>query len=145
LISLYVIVISGSIVVSAGAQSACPSWPICGRSSSQFGVVVIQMVHRSVVLVGSMLVVAFLVSLLRRAHSSRSERTLARIGLGLFALQVTAGAMSAVWSAHTEIADVHLAVASVLWSCVVAAFTLSTLERSTDGAGYMRSRLEQRI
>jgi heme A synthase len=145
LIALYVIVISGSVVVNAGAQSACPSWPTCGRSSSQFGVVVIQMVHRSVVLVGSVLVVAFLVSLLRRAHSSRSERTLARIGLGLFALQVTAGAMSAVWSAHTEIADVHLALASVLWSSVVAAFTLSTLTRSTDGASSTRARLNQRI
>jgi hypothetical protein len=53
--------------------------------------------------------------------------------------------MSAVWSAHTEIADVHLAVASVLWSSVVAAFTLSTLTRSTDGAGSTRARLNQRI
>jgi heme A synthase len=87
-----------------------------------------------VVLVGSVLVVTFLVGLLRRVHASQGERVLARIGLGLFALQVLVGAMSAVWSAHTEIADVHLAVASALWSSVVAAFTLSARSRSDDGA-----------
>src|ERR1019366_4240365 len=80
--SLYMIVISGSVVVNAGAQSACPSWPACGRSGSQLGVVVIQMVHRSVVLVGSVLVVTFLVGLLRRVHASQGECVLARIGLG---------------------------------------------------------------
>jgi heme A synthase len=144
LTALYVIVISGSVVVNAGAQSACPSWPACGRSSSQFGVVVIQMVHRSVVLVGSVLVVAFLIGLLRRAHSRRSERTFARISLGLFALQVTVGAMSAVWSAHSEIADVHLAVASALWSSVVAAFALSTMTRPNEGAVFASVRLDQR-
>lgn len=92
------------------------------------------MVHRSMVLVGSVLVVTFLVSLLRRVHAGRGERILARIGLGLFALQVLVGAMSAVWSSHTEIADVHLAVASALWSSVVAAFTLSARSPSLDGA-----------
>ena len=124
-ISLYLIVISGSVVVNAGAQSACPSWPACGRSGSKFGVVVIQMAHRSLVLLGSILVVSFLVSVLRSKFSDRSLRTLSVAGLSLFALQVAVGAMSAMWSAHTEIADVHLGVASVLWSSVVATFALS--------------------
>ena len=140
--SLYMIVISGSVVVNAGAQSACPSWPACGRSGSQLGVVVIQMVHRSVVLVGSILVVSFLVGLLRHQQSGRGLRTLAVVSLGLFALQVTVGAMSAIWSAHTEIADVHLAVASVLWSSVVAAFALSARSRPIEGIAISHARLD---
>lgn len=142
--SLYFVVISGSIVVNAGAQSACPAWPACGRSSSQFGVVVIQMVHRSVVLAGSVLVVAFLVGLLRRASSNHALRILASVALSLFAIQVAVGAMSAIWSTHTEIADVHLAVASMLWSSVVATFALTAAgPTGGDGALTSRTRLHQ--
>ncbi|MDH2903487.1 MAG: COX15/CtaA family protein [Actinomycetota bacterium] len=125
--ALYVILISGSVVVNAGAQSACPSWPVCGQSASSLGVVVIQMVHRSLVLVGSILVVSFMVSVVRDPRAQRALRTFAVVSLSLFTLQVAVGAMSAVWSAHTEIADVHLGVASVLWSSVVATFALSAL------------------
>ncbi len=136
-VALYLIIISGSVVVNGGAQSACPSWPLCGRSGSQFGVVVIQMVHRSLVLVGSVLVVSFLVSALRHRRARRGQGKLSMIGLGLFALQVTVGAVSAMWSTHSEIADVHLGVASLLWSSVVATFALSALSARPDGDGEM--------
>ncbi len=124
-VALYVIVISGSVVVNAGAQSACPAWPVCGNSSAQFGVVVIQMTHRSLVLVGSVVVVLFLLRLRRGTGAAPGVGRFATLALFVLALQVAVGAMSAVWSSHTEIADVHLAVASLLWSSVVAAFALS--------------------
>ncbi len=147
LVTLYLIVVSGSVVVNGGAQAACPSWPLCGRSRSQFGVVVIQMVHRSLVLAGSLLVVGFLVSALRHRRACRGLGTLAATGLALFAVQVTVGAMSAVWSTHSEIADVHLGVASLLWSSVVATFALSAqLTRSgADGEVAPTQRIDQVI
>ena len=126
--SLCVVVISGSVVVNAGAQSACASWPVCLHSPVATSLLVIQMLHRSLVLISSVLVVAFLVSLLRSQRGSRAERVLSIVALSLFALQVLVGAMSAIWSAHTELADVHLAVASLLWSSVVAVFALSARE-----------------
>ncbi len=128
--ALYLIVVSGSVVVNAGAQSACPAWPLCGSSSSRFGVVLVQMTHRSIVLAGSVAVVAFLWGTIRRYPPRHAAARLAGVGLVVFAVQVAVGAMSAVWSAHTEIADVHLAVASLLWSSVVAVFTLSALDPS---------------
>src|ERR1019366_1176160 len=47
---LYLVVISGSVVVNAGAQSACASWPACFSNPAAMGLVVVQLVHRSMVL-----------------------------------------------------------------------------------------------
>jgi heme A synthase len=124
-IGLYLVVISGSVVVNAGAQSACASWPVCLHSPAQSSLLIVQMLHRSIVLVGSILVVVFMASILRARRASRAERTLSMIALGLLGVQIAVGAMSAIWSAHSELADVHLALASILWSCVVAVFALS--------------------
>ena len=127
--ALYLVVISGSIVVNAGAQASCRSWPVCVSSPAALGLVAIQMVHRSIVLIGSVLVVAFLVSRLRSTLTAGVERSLSIVGLGLLAAQIVVGALSALNSSHTELADVHLAFASALWSVVVAVFALSARER----------------
>jgi heme A synthase len=87
--------------------------------------VTIQLVHRSMVLTGSLLVVAFLITLLRSKDTYGAERTLSIGGLGLLAAQIVVGALSAVESSHTEFADIHLAFAAALWGVVVAVFALS--------------------
>ncbi|MBW4029415.1 MAG: hypothetical protein HIU57_01895 [Acidobacteria bacterium] len=129
LVGLYAVIVSGSIVVNAGAQSACASWPVCLHSPVATGLLVVQMIHRSIVLVGSVMAVAFLVTLLRSRRASVAESVAAKVALGLLVVQVLVGALSAIWSSHSEWADVHLAVASLLWSSVVAAVTLSARER----------------
>ena len=128
-ISLYLVVISGSVVVNGGAQSACPSWPLCFSSTSSRGLVVLQFVHRSLVLVGSVVVVAFLVTLLRSKATDKAERHLSLAGVVLLVSQILVGALSALNSSHTVFADVHLALASALWGVVIAVFALSARER----------------
>jgi heme A synthase len=120
-VALFVIVTSGSLVVSGGAESACRSWPLCSSSPSSLSLIVIQMGHRSVVLVGSIVVVAYMVSLLRSCPRPLARR-LAAVSLTLLALQVCAGAISALDGARAGAADVHLALASALWCAVVATF-----------------------
>jgi len=132
---LYLVVISGSIVVNAGAQSACASWPACFSSPAAMGLVVIQLVHRSMVLVGSLLVVAFLISVWRKKGTDLVERLLSLFALLLLAAQIVVGALSALYSSHTEFADVHLALASALWAAVVAVFALSARERTAREPG----------
>lgn len=136
---LYVVVISGSVVVNAGAQAACKSWPVCFTSPVATGLLVVQMTHRSIVLIGSVLVVAYLVTLLRSSSIERLEHHLAIIGLVLLALQVAGGALSAIETSHTEFADVHLAFASALWAVVVAVVALRSRERRTTSQGVSRS------
>jgi heme A synthase len=115
LVGSFLVVISGSIVVNAGAQSACTSWPAGFSSPATMGLVVIQLVHRSMVLVGSLLVVAFLVSVWRKKGTDPVERNLSLCAIALLAAQIVVGALSALYSSHSEFADVHLALASALW------------------------------
>ena len=123
--ALLLVLISGSEVVNGGAQSACASWPLCTSSTAAEGLVALQLAHRSMVLVGSVLVVAFLVTLLRAEEADSAERKLAISALVLLAVQVAVGSLSALNSARAGIADAHLAFASALWCVVVAVFALA--------------------
>lgn len=129
--ALYVAVISGSVVVDGGAEAACKSWPMCLASKAPSGLVAIQYAHRSMVLIASVLVVAYVFSLLTRKRAQGAERTLALSAVVLLAVQVFVGALSALQDAPAGIADVHLALAEALWVVVVAVFALSARAEAT--------------
>lgn len=144
-VALYLVFISGSIVVNGGAQSACTSWPACFSSPAAMGLVTLQLVHRSMVLIGSVLVVAFVVGLVRHKATDTVERNLAYGALVLLALQIVAGALTALDGGRAGIADVHLAVGSALWCCVVAVFALAARSRPpSPESGPSHSPLESR-
>lgn len=136
--ALYLVMISGSVVVDGGAQSACTAWPACSSSTVSSGLVAIQLAHRSMVLIASVLLVAFLVVRLRAKKTSTAERTLAICALPLLAAQIAVGALSALNSARAGIADLHLALAAALWSVVVAVFALAAAgatDQAASGGG----------
>jgi heme A synthase len=126
LVGLFFVLISGSLVVDGGAQSACKSWPACFGSLASRGLVTLQYVHRSLVFIGACLVVVYLVTLWRRRSGLQAQHMLAMCGLVLLAAQIIVGAFDALLGAPTALADVHLTLASALWVVVVANVTLST-------------------
>lgn len=125
-IGLFFVLISGSLVVDGGAQSACKSWPACAGSPASVGLVTLQYLHRSLVFIGASLVVIFLVTLWRGRKGIEAQSVLVLCGLALLAAQITVGAVDALLGAPTALADVHLALASALWAVIVAVATLST-------------------
>ncbi len=122
---LFVVLLSGSIVVDGGAESACRSWPACLASPSPTRLVMLQYVHRSLVLLATGFVVAYLVRLWR-SHES-AQRLTSLVGITLLVAQVAVGAFDAVLGAPAVLADVHLALASALWTVVVGALAGSAL------------------
>ena len=122
---LFFVLVSGSLVVDGGAQSACKSWPACLGSRAPGGLVALQLAHRSMVLIGGMLVVVYLVTLLRKGSDLHAQGVLALSGLVLLAVQIIVGAFDALLGAPAALADVHLALASALWALVVAVGALS--------------------
>ena len=130
---LFLIVITGTLVVDGGAQSACTSHPACIGSPEAGGLVAIQLAHRTMVLIVGTLLVVYLVSFLRGRSARVSTVRLAQAGLLLLAVQVIVGLFDATLGAPAGLADVHLALASALWTVVVAVFALSATDRiSTD-------------
>ena len=123
---LFLVLVSGSLVVDGGAQAACKSFPLCTGSSASGGLIALQLAHRSMVLVGGTLVAVYLVALLRKGGALDAVQVLALIGLVLLAAQVTVGIFNALLGAPEAVADVHLALASALWAVVVAVGALAS-------------------
>ena len=129
---LYLIIISGSLVVDGGAQSACRSWLVCQGSPASGGLVALQLIHRGIVIVGGTLIVVYLVSRVRTREHRQPVRTLSVLGLFLLALQITVGIVNSSLGAPAGTADVHLATASVLWIVIVALAGLPTDAESAE-------------
>lgn len=124
-VGLFFVLVSGSLVVDGGAQSACESWPACFGSRATGGLVALQLAHRSMVLIGGTLVVVYLAALLRKGSVNHAQRLFAMSGLVLLTIQVAVGAFDALLGSPAALADVHLALASALWAVVVAVVALS--------------------
>ena len=128
--ALFVVLLSGSIVVDGGAEAACRTWPACLASPSPTRLVNLQYVHRSLVFVAACLVVAYLARLWR--SRALAQRAAAIVGITLLVAQIVVGAFDAVLGAPAALADVHLALASALWTVVVSALVASAVAPSSN-------------
>lgn len=136
-VGLFLVMVSGSLVVNGGAEAACRSWPLCLGRHAESGLVALQLAHRAVVLIGGGLVALYLVrgivrrplpaDLAARSGDRRGPEALFVAGLALFLGEVAAGALVALLGAPEAAEDVHLAVAAALWAVVVAAVLRSSL------------------
>jgi heme A synthase len=117
---LYLVMVSGSLVVDGGAQSACRSWLVCAGSPAPGGLIALQLIHRSMVLIGGTLIVVYLVRRLRAREQRHAVRTLSVLGLFLLVFQVVVGIFNSALAAPAGVADVHVATASALWIVIVA-------------------------
>ncbi len=135
---LFLVIVSGSLVVDGGAEGACASWPVCLGSRAAGGLVALQLVHRSVVLVGAGLVVVYLLSVLGEHGRGSLLRRLAVAALALLALQVGVGALDAVLRAPEALADLHLALAGALFATLVAVAAIADRRRTTPSRARQR-------
>lgn len=118
--ALFVMSVSGMLVLHDGASTACPGWPACGRGTGQAGLVALQYLHRSVALLAAVLVVAAAVRVWRLRPVRWADRALAGGTLVLLAGTAALGGVVATTGAPPIAQDLHLAVASALWIAVVA-------------------------
>lgn len=121
-IGLFLVFISGSLVVNGGASRACPSWPLCPSGAPE-PLIVLQLIHRSLVLVTTILVVTAFMSLFMRSPAGSGIRLVLMLGLVLLMVQILLGGIDAMGGAPAVLADFHLGLAAAIW--VVAITTLS--------------------
>ncbi|TAN31257.1 MAG: heme A synthase [Actinomycetota bacterium] len=127
---IFLILISGSLVVDGGAEEACPSWPLCTGSHAQGGLIDLQLIHRGIVLVGTVFAVIYLLKIIRGNTRIPSQYGLALTGAVLLVVQIAAGAVVALLKAPDVLADVHLALAAALWAVIVATAAVGEIRYS---------------
>lgn len=123
--SLFLVLVSGSLVVDGGAGKACPSWPACFGYHTQSGLIDLQLVHRFLVLIATVLVINFAIKAIRGNTRQPLLRRCAVAALIILTLQIFIGASVAIFKAPAVLADIHLAMAAALWSIANAMAAVS--------------------
>jgi cytochrome c oxidase assembly protein subunit 15 len=120
-VALFVLSVSGMLVLHEGASNACPGWPLCpGGPSAPGGLVALQYLHRSLVLVATVVIVAAAMATWRARRAPGPDKALAAAALVLLAATAAMGGVVATTGAPAWAQDLHLAIASGLWITVVA-------------------------
>ena len=139
----YVMMLTGSTVVASGADTSCNSWPLCGGGFALdfTGANAFTMLHRGTVLVVGLLLLHVLSTAFRRWRNVKGMGPVATLAIVAFVLQVAVGAGSAI--TRSAVFDgFHIAVASLIWSGVLAT-TLLTRPRADKDAELSRLEVDR--
>ncbi len=107
-----VLLVSGSLVVASGAGSACPTWPVC-FATGQTRLVDVALVHRSMAFLAGAAIIR-LVALGWKGATSTWHWAAASL-MTVLGLVAMLGAFSAISKSNPTWADLHLAMAALLW------------------------------
>lgn len=115
----FVVLMTGAMIVGAGATSACDGFPLCGDSTLNDDAI-INLIHRgSVVLLGIVLVM-----LVWRTRTERPTDRIATIGIftlfALFVVQALLGAWIAQYGSTVLLSALHVMFAGLTWASAVA-------------------------
>jgi heme A synthase len=132
-----VLFVSGSLVVNAGAEKACASFPLC--PSEQPGALVWpHLLHRGIAVLAGAALLTFSIQAWRRWSVRRAARALAATLGSLVVATATLGVLSALLKAPPALQDLHLAGAAAVLAVSVALATLGWLtgaDHPEDGPG----------
>ena len=124
---IYLLILSGSYVVGAGASAVCTSWPLCrGLSIPWEEIYVIHMVHRYVALIAFIGMLYIAIDWLREHGLPRQIKRSIHILLGLIIFQIMVGAIIVWLDFHPHLKASHLSFATLVWiSAVYLAFVMN--------------------
>ena len=133
--AVFLLLITGALVVGTGSSEICRSWPLCGSATGETGLslatanpaVAISMYHRYVVLAVSILVTATVIQTLRLPNPIPGMRRWAWLMGALFITQVAIGAVQVLLGMPTLWRILHLATATGVWSALVIITAMTVL------------------
>jgi len=126
-IATLLLLISGVLLKTSGAASACLSWPLCeGRMFSQFTnpSIGLNLLHRFSVLVVGIVTMGLVLQTRRNYKEHRQLVQWSNIVTALFLAQVGVGALYAIIPATVWINLLHLSLSVAMWGGVVVLATI---------------------
>ena len=124
--SAVVLFVSGSLIVNAGAEAACASFPLC-PSGQPGDLVWPHLLHRSIAVLAAIALLTFSVHVWRSWTSTSGARALAAMLGERVVATATLGIVSALLKAPPVWQDLHLAGAAALLAVSVALATAGWL------------------
>lgn len=120
LVVVFLMIVSGALVVGSNSTYACSGWPLCnGELIPDSANALIHLFHRFMVLLASL----YVARLFLKARAGKFEvaaiRTTARIVAWLFLAQAAVGALKVSFEFPTWLLGLHVALAAAVWVIVV--------------------------
>jgi cytochrome c oxidase assembly protein subunit 15 len=113
---IFMVLMTGALVVGSESSKVCPTWPLCRDTASEAAI--INLIHRgSVLLLGITLL--SLVWQVDRSYDQVSF-TGAVVLLALYGLQVALGALYILSDFHASLSALHVTTAGLMWAAAVA-------------------------
>lgn len=135
-LTMFALIVVGSIVRTTGSGLACPDWPLChGQLIPPFDFhVLLEWGHRFLALIVSVLLAITLAWIAFHKELRPRLLGLALLTVGLLSAQILLGALT-VWKLlHPAIVGSHLGVALLLFSSLLILTLVAQNEANSDGA-----------
>jgi len=139
-VTMFALIIIGSVVRTTGSGLACPDWPLCeGRLIPRFEFhLLIEWTHRLFALAVSLLLFATVAWVAAHRETRAALGGLALLAVGLLFAQVLLGALT-VWKLlHPSVVSSHLAVALLLFVTVLSLAMIAGARSSEDAPAVPR-------
>ncbi len=125
---VFVVLVSGALVVGSGSMAACTGWPFCNgvvfpASLQQW----IQMAHRYIVGLSAILVLVLVVRAWRTQRSSAAILPAATVFGVLYLAQAFVGALNTTQGFPVIMQSLHEATAAAVWASAVILVVVSGL------------------
>ena len=119
----FVILISGSYVVGAGAGTSCPNWPLCDNTIfPELNIQWVHMFHRAIVIFGS---IGIIIPVIYAYKIDLPKITFPGLLVGTFLLaQIFVGALNPATGFHPIFRVLHLSLGSALWAASIYLLTV---------------------
>ena len=126
--AVYLLLLVGAYVRGREAGLAFPDWPLMdGRLVPALGgIATVQFLHRMLAAIVFLLVLYLVVRAWTIASRPRDLRILSALSLGLFVLQILAGAATVLTGKAPWAVVAHVALAALIWGVMVSLATLSS-------------------
>jgi len=116
LVTIYLLILSGSYVVGTGASAVCTSWPLCqGFSLPWKEIYVIHMLHRYIAAIALLGMLFTTIKWLKTHNLSPRLKKALHSLFGLIAVQIIIGAIIIFAEFHPHIKAFHLSIATLVW------------------------------
>lgn len=126
-VGAYVIVVTGALVVGTGASAACAGWPLCGSPGGS-RLADVHMLHRVVVAVGTVAIMAGALAAFRRWRGT-GLAVVAPLTMTALVAEAAVGAVQVLTGLPPVLRSLHVALGSLVWGGAALMAAGAWLER----------------
>ena len=133
----YALVVLGGVVRVTGSGLGCPDWPLCYGQPlpSEQTEAIIEMAHRYVAALVTLLVIAVGVTAWRSYRQNKWIFRAAMVGLGVIFFQIILGAITVLLKNHPLTVVAHFGAALTMLACATIVATAARLPSDVRSSG----------